>query len=206
MKFAYQTKTSLVCVEHGFVVNKTRTSIKRTAQKKWSESVMLHISIIQMEKHIDVYYSSCLCAILLSMRFVKSVGNTHRTHTDYDWIVLWLAFCLICKFYWFWRSIQYLFRNLSLLAEAKCHAVWKMIVFDYLPVCQLNTCFMTIFRHSHSCLLMLNHDEWLWIVETTWDSYNTVPFTLLCCILTNCIVQIKPLKIFCQYIHMGIAF
>ena len=26
-----------------------------------------------------------LGAILLSMCFVKSVRNTHRTHTDYDW-------------------------------------------------------------------------------------------------------------------------
>ena len=55
MKFAYQTKTKqyndhLVCVEHGFVVNKTHTSIKKTANYKIrSESVMLHISIIQME-------------------------------------------------------------------------------------------------------------------------------------------------------------
>ena len=57
MKFANQTKTKqyndqsrLVCVEHGYVVNKTHTSIKKTAHKKnRSESVMLHISIFQME-------------------------------------------------------------------------------------------------------------------------------------------------------------
>ena len=89
MKFAYQTQTKqcndqshLVCVEHGFVVNKTRTSIKRTAQKNRSESVMLHISTIIMEYHIDDYYYSCLGAILLSTCFIKSVGNTHQTHTD----------------------------------------------------------------------------------------------------------------------------
>ena len=99
MKFAYQTQTKqyndqshLVCVEHGFVVivNKTHTSIKKTVQciKIRSESVMLHISTI---------HSSC--TILLSTCFIKSVGNTHQTHTDYDWSVYWLAFCLICKFH-----------------------------------------------------------------------------------------------------------
>ena len=56
MKFAYQTQTKqyndqshLVCVENGFVVNKTHTPIKKTVYKKRSESVMFHISIIQME-------------------------------------------------------------------------------------------------------------------------------------------------------------
>ena len=57
MKFASQTKTKqyndqshFVCVKHGFVVNKTHTSIKKTANYKIrSKSVMLHISIIQME-------------------------------------------------------------------------------------------------------------------------------------------------------------
>ena len=41
MKFAYQTQTKqyndqshLVCVEHGFVVNKIQTSIKETVHKK----------------------------------------------------------------------------------------------------------------------------------------------------------------------------
>ena len=41
MKFAYQTQTKqyndqshLVCVEHGFVVNKIHTSIKKTVHKK----------------------------------------------------------------------------------------------------------------------------------------------------------------------------
>ena len=49
MKFAYQTKTKqyndqshLVCVEQGFVLHKTNTSVKKTAHKKIrSESVML---------------------------------------------------------------------------------------------------------------------------------------------------------------------
>ena len=48
---------------------------------------------------------------LLSTSFVKSVGNTHRTHTDYDWSVFWVVFCLICKLHWCWRSNRYLFRN-----------------------------------------------------------------------------------------------
>ena len=58
---------------------------------------MLHISTIKMEYHIDDYYSSCLGPILLSTCFIKSVGNTHQTHTDYDCSVYWLAFCLICN-------------------------------------------------------------------------------------------------------------
>ena len=37
------------------------------------ESVMLHVSIIQIEKYIDVYYSSCLGATLLSTCYVKSL-------------------------------------------------------------------------------------------------------------------------------------
>ena len=46
MKFAYQTKTKqyndqphLMCVEHGFVVNKTHTSIKKTVHKKFDLKV-----------------------------------------------------------------------------------------------------------------------------------------------------------------------
>ena len=42
MKLAYQTKikqyndqSHLVCVEHGFVVNKTHTSIMKTVHEKW---------------------------------------------------------------------------------------------------------------------------------------------------------------------------
>ena len=56
MKFAttqtkhYNEQSHSVCVEHDLVVNKTHTSIKKTANYKIrSESVMLHISIIQME-------------------------------------------------------------------------------------------------------------------------------------------------------------
>ena len=52
-----------------------------------------------------------LCAILLSTCFVKSWRNTHQTHSEYDWSVYWLAFSLICKFHWFWRSNHYLFGN-----------------------------------------------------------------------------------------------
>ena len=46
MKFAFQTQTKqyndqshLVCVEHGFVVNKTHTSIKKTVHKKFDLKV-----------------------------------------------------------------------------------------------------------------------------------------------------------------------
>ena len=46
----YNDQSYLVCVEHGFIVNKTHTSFKKTVHKKIrSESVILHISIFQME-------------------------------------------------------------------------------------------------------------------------------------------------------------
>ena len=59
MKLAYQTQikqyndqSHLVCVEHGFEVNKTHTFIKMTVHKK----VLLHVSIVQIEWHINVYF------------------------------------------------------------------------------------------------------------------------------------------------------
>ena len=39
-----------------------------------------------------------LGALLLSTCFVKSLRNTHRTHTEYDWSVYWLAFRLYANF------------------------------------------------------------------------------------------------------------
>ena len=69
-----------------------------------------------------IYISYCQRA------FVKSWRNTHRTHSKYNWSEYWLAFCLICKFHWFWKC-----ENFSLLAEAKCHVVWKMIVLSSSP-------------------------------------------------------------------------
>ena len=69
------------------------------------------------------------------MCFVKSLRNTHRTHSEYDWSVYWLTFRLYADFIDF-EDPSNLFRNrrvkililTDLLAEAKCHAVWKMIV------------------------------------------------------------------------------
>ena len=53
MKLAYQTQTKqyddqshLVCIEHGFVLNKINTSIKKTFE---FESAMWHESIIHVE-------------------------------------------------------------------------------------------------------------------------------------------------------------
>ena len=39
-----------------------------------------------------------LGALLLSTCFVKSLRNTHRTHTEYDWSVYCLAFRLYANF------------------------------------------------------------------------------------------------------------
>ena len=68
--------------------------------------------------------------ILLSTCFVKSLRNTHRTHSEYDWSVYWLAFRLYANFIDFEDPINICLEieNFNLLAEAKCHAVSKMIV------------------------------------------------------------------------------
>ena len=91
MKFTYQTQTKqynghlhLVCVEHGFVVNKTFTSIQQTVHKK----VDLNVSIIQIEKHINVYYCSSYRRYITVHMFGKSSRNTHQTHTERDWSVI----------------------------------------------------------------------------------------------------------------------
>ena len=111
MKLAYQTKikqyndqSHLVCVENGFVANKTHTSITKTVYKK---------SIWKCNVIYIKYYSNGIayrCLLFLVFRRYFIVGNTHRTHTDYDWSVYWLTFCLICKFHYFWISNRYLFR------------------------------------------------------------------------------------------------
>ena len=125
MKFAYKTQTKqyidqshLVCVEHGFVVNKIHTSIKNTTCiKNRFKSVMLQALFIFSSISICII-AYVLCVTLLSTCFVKSERNTHRTHTEYVWSVYWLAFCLICKFHWFWRYNHYLFghRRVKILA------------------------------------------------------------------------------------------
>ena len=118
MKLAYQTQTKqyndqshLVCVKHGFVVNKIHTSVKKTVHKKsiWKSNVTCKII---HENSISMFtIARVLGAILLSTCFVKSWRNTYRTHSEYDWSVYWLTFCLICKLHWFWRSNHYLFGN-----------------------------------------------------------------------------------------------
>ena len=42
-----------------------------------------------------------LGAILLSTCFEKSLRNTHRTQTECDWSVYWLAFHLYANFIYF---------------------------------------------------------------------------------------------------------
>ena len=58
--------------------------------------------------HDDRLDLRVLGAILLSTCFVKSWRITHQTHSEYDWSVYWLAFFLICKFHWFWRSNHFI--------------------------------------------------------------------------------------------------
>ena len=55
MKLAYQTQTKqyndqshLVCVEHGFVVNKINTSIKKTVHKKFDLKVQCDMQALFM--------------------------------------------------------------------------------------------------------------------------------------------------------------
>ena len=63
-------------------------------------------------ENIEIYYiCSCFRHCMTSMTFVKSLRNTHWTHTEYDWSVYWLAFYLICKFHRVWRSIRKMYRN-----------------------------------------------------------------------------------------------
>ena len=105
-----KTMTNHRCFEHGFVVNKTHTLIKKTTHKK---------SIWKCNFTYNYYSNRILCRCLLFLvfkalfyrpMFVKVVRNTHRTHTEYDWSVYFFAFWLICKFHWFWRSNRFLLR------------------------------------------------------------------------------------------------
>ena len=74
MKLAYQTQTKqyndqshLVCVEHGFVVNKINTSIKKTVHKNFDLKVQCDMHACGM-----ITIACVLGAILLSTCFVKS--------------------------------------------------------------------------------------------------------------------------------------
>ena len=60
--------------------------------------------------------------------FVKSLGNTHRTHSEYDRSVYWLAFHLYANFIDFEDPVIICLKIFNLLDEAKCHAVCKMIM------------------------------------------------------------------------------
>ena len=80
MKLAYQTHTKqyndqsyLVCVEHGFVVNKIHTSIKKTMHNKFDLKVQCDMQTLLMKISISMFtIAHVLGHILLSMCFVKS--------------------------------------------------------------------------------------------------------------------------------------
>ena len=121
-----------MCVERGFVVNKIHTSNKKTVHKNliWKCNVTC--------KHYScrITIGRVLGTILLSTCFVKSWRNTHQTHSEYVVSVL-VGFLFDMQISLIWK-IQSLSvwksscEKFSLLAEAKCHAVWKMIV-HYIP-------------------------------------------------------------------------
>ena len=54
------------------------------------ESVMLHVSIIQIEWYIAVYYCSCFMRHITAHVFCKIFRNTHRTHIEYEWSLYYL--------------------------------------------------------------------------------------------------------------------
>ena len=80
MKLAYQTQykqyndqSHLVCVEHGFVVNKIHTLIKNTVRTKFDLKVQCDMQALFMKNSISMITIACvLGAILLSTCFVKS--------------------------------------------------------------------------------------------------------------------------------------
>ena len=90
-----------VFVEHGFVVGKTHTSIKKKVHKRPDLNVTCkHSSKRIFLISISTFIIACvLGAIWLSTWFL-TIGQC-----------IWLSFCLICKFHWVWRSNRYLFWN-----------------------------------------------------------------------------------------------
>ena len=97
------TNRIVVCVEHGFMINKTYTSIKNTVHKKCN---------VTCKHYSNRLAYKCLLFLVFQARYISvhvfCFRNTHRTHTEYDWLVYWLAFCFID----FEDPINiYLFRN-----------------------------------------------------------------------------------------------
>ena len=103
-----------VFVEHGFVVSKGHTSIKKTVDNKSDMNITYKQNPPKnnFDKYIDNYYCLCFRRYVTVYVFLKIfLRNTHRAHAEYDWSVYLLTFCLICKFHWFWRSNRNLFRD-----------------------------------------------------------------------------------------------
>ena len=141
MKFAYQTKTKqyndqlhLVCVDHGFVVNQTQTlQLRRQRIKKFD----LKVQYVTCKYYSNGIAYLCLL-FLVFMRYItvhvfckiwrKYSSNAHwwRLVSVLAGFLFDIQISLILKI----QSI-YVYKssweNLSLLAEAKRHAVWKMI-------------------------------------------------------------------------------
>ena len=67
---------------------------------------------------------------LLNQSVCLFTTKPYSTHTKYDWLVYWLAFCLICKVHWFWRPNQYLFRNrrVKVLAWPRGNKIFFVLV------------------------------------------------------------------------------
>lgn len=134
------------------------------------------------------------------MVFFQTFKTNSWPHTECNWPVYWLALFSICKFHWSWRSIRYLCSNrrvkiFNLLAEAKCHAVRKMIL-----------CRVSIDNHNRISLESLENlhhfnicekNNYIIMMFLYWDNefpvYRVMSFWLrsrlykLCCHISNLI-------------------
>ena len=69
------------------------------------------LSIIQIKLHIYVCYSSCFRCFITVHVFCKIFKKYSQNAHGIRLVGVLVGFPVICKFHWFWRSNQYLFRN-----------------------------------------------------------------------------------------------
>ena len=106
-----------MCIEHGFVVNKTHSSIKKTMHKKFDLKMSCYIwvlfngiayrcvSFFLLRRYITVHVFCKICR--------KYSSNSH-----------WLRLVSVLVGFLFDMQISLILKIQS-ISKAKCHAVWK---------------------------------------------------------------------------------
>ena len=141
MKFAYQTESQpihwpivfrvrLVCISSRFKKKHVDSKIAPKTQALVIIDMLFYRNNACMSHW--TFKSIFLCTVFLIEVFILFTTKPCSTHTKCDWSL----YCLVCVWYANFTEIEdpivvfimIVLWNFRLLAEAKCHTVWKMIV------------------------------------------------------------------------------